>query len=103
MASSQLPGFVADSKVAHAHLNEFAGGSLTDNIAYRDIECVINEEYTVTCRREGTEVYLPFSFVSKYFEVREKLIFQESLTAVILVIVPYLMYLVISRGAKGLL
>ena len=37
----------------------------------QDIECLINKEYTVQCRRDGSEVYLPFSFIEKYFEVRE--------------------------------
>lgn len=35
----------------------------------QDIECQINKEYSVQCRRDGTEVYLPFSFIEKYFEV----------------------------------
>jgi heparosan-N-sulfate-glucuronate 5-epimerase len=35
----------------------------------KEVDCLINEEYTVSCRREGAEVFLPFSFVSKYFEV----------------------------------
>lgn len=34
-----------------------------------EIDCVINQEYTIGCRREGDEVYLPFSFLNKYFEV----------------------------------
>ncbi|KAL3861260.1 hypothetical protein ACJMK2_007304 [Sinanodonta woodiana] len=36
---------------------------------YREIECLINHEYTVPCRREDDEVYMPFSFIQKYFEV----------------------------------
>ncbi|KAL3861263.1 hypothetical protein ACJMK2_007306 [Sinanodonta woodiana] len=36
---------------------------------YQKIECLINTEYTVQCRREDDEVYMPFSFVQKYFEV----------------------------------
>ena len=39
------------------------------SMPYEDIDCVINGEYTVGCRREGHDVYLPFSFISKYFEV----------------------------------
>lgn len=35
-----------------------------------EIECIINEEYSVSCRKEDSDVFLPFSFVSKYFEVR---------------------------------
>ncbi|KAL7051549.1 hypothetical protein ACKWTF_004500 [Chironomus riparius] len=34
-----------------------------------EIDCVINQEYSIGCRREGDEVYLPFSFIKKYFEV----------------------------------
>jgi len=37
---------------------------------YHSIDCLINNEYTVSCRQDGNgEVYLPFKFVSKYFEV----------------------------------
>ncbi|NWI94331.1 GLCE epimerase, partial [Pitta sordida] len=36
---------------------------------YEEIDCVINEEQTVKGRREGSEVFLPFSWVEKYFEV----------------------------------
>lgn len=34
-----------------------------------EIDCVINGEYSVACRREGDEIYLPFSFLHDYFEV----------------------------------
>lgn len=34
-----------------------------------EIDCFINQEYSISCRREGDEVYLPFSFLHKYFEV----------------------------------
>ncbi|XP_053844617.1 D-glucuronyl C5-epimerase isoform X1 [Vidua macroura] len=36
---------------------------------YEEIDCVINEEHTVKGRREGGEVFLPFSWVEKYFQV----------------------------------
>lgn len=36
---------------------------------YHEIDCNINSETTIKCRREGTEVYLPFSFIKNYFEV----------------------------------
>ena len=37
---------------------------------YHSIECLINNEYSVSCRQDSSgEVYLPFKFVSKYFEV----------------------------------
>ncbi|XP_014255745.1 D-glucuronyl C5-epimerase B [Cimex lectularius] len=38
-----------------------------------EIECHINGEYSVPCRKEGDEVYLPFSFIHKYFEVYGKI------------------------------
>lgn len=44
-----------------------------NSIPYQELDCVINGEYTVGCRREGEDVYLPFSFISKYFEVYGKL------------------------------
>lgn len=34
-----------------------------------EIDCFINMEYSISCRREGDEVFLPFSFLYKYFEV----------------------------------
>lgn len=39
----------------------------------QDIECEINREYSVQCRRDNNEVYLPFSFIQKYFEVMKAL------------------------------
>ncbi|KAF2904650.1 hypothetical protein ILUMI_01534 [Ignelater luminosus] len=38
-----------------------------------EIDCDINGEYSIGCRREGDEVYLPFSFLHKYFEIYGKL------------------------------
>ncbi|XP_071049996.1 D-glucuronyl C5-epimerase B isoform X2 [Onthophagus taurus] len=37
------------------------------------IECTINGDYSVDCRKEGDEVYVPFTFLQKYFEVYGKL------------------------------
>lgn len=34
-----------------------------------EIDCFVNQEYSISCRKEGDEVYLPFSFLHKYFEV----------------------------------
>jgi len=37
---------------------------------YHSIECLINNEYSVSCQHDGNgEVYLPFKFIRKYFEV----------------------------------
>lgn len=38
-------------------------------IKYEEIECVINGDYSVEGRKEGNEVYMPFSFIQNYFEV----------------------------------
>lgn len=48
------------------------GGS-SDLQGYEEIDCHINGEYNVGCRKEGGEIYLPFSFLRKYFEVYGKL------------------------------
>lgn len=38
-----------------------------------DIDCIINNDRTIGCRKEGDEVYVPFSLIHKYFEVYGKL------------------------------
>ncbi|ELT98840.1 hypothetical protein CAPTEDRAFT_116543, partial [Capitella teleta] len=38
-----------------------------------EIECVINDEYSIGCRQYASEVFLPFSFIARYFEVYGKL------------------------------
>lgn len=38
-------------------------------VNYEEIECVINGDYSVEGRKEGNEVYMPFSFIQNYFEV----------------------------------
>ncbi|NXL68132.1 GLCE epimerase, partial [Chordeiles acutipennis] len=42
-------------------------------LKYEEIDCLINDEHTVKGRREGNEVFLPFSWVEKYFEVYGKI------------------------------
>ncbi|KAG7221764.1 hypothetical protein INR49_029147 [Caranx melampygus] len=43
-------------------------------IKYEEIDCLINDESTIKGRREGGEVYLPFSWMEKYFEVYGKVV-----------------------------
>ncbi|KAF7284257.1 hypothetical protein GWI33_022254 [Rhynchophorus ferrugineus] len=38
-----------------------------------EIDCDINGEYVIGCRKEGEEVYIPFSFLHRYFEIYGKL------------------------------
>ncbi|KAG5346887.1 GLCE epimerase, partial [Acromyrmex charruanus] len=40
---------------------------------YQEIDCHINSDYSIGCRKEGDEVYIPFSFIHKYFEIYGKL------------------------------
>jgi hypothetical protein len=44
-------------------------GASSDLQGYEEIDCQINGEYSIGCRKEGGEIYLPFSFLHKYFEV----------------------------------
>lgn len=44
-----------------------------------EIDCDINGEYTITCHKQADEVYLPFSFLQKYFEVYGKLTIYDGL------------------------
>lgn len=37
-----------------------------------EIGCLINGEYTISCRRDDQDVYVPFTFLRKYFEVYGK-------------------------------
>lgn len=43
-------------------------------VRYEEVDCLINEDVTIRGRREGGEVFLPFSWVEKYFEVYGKLV-----------------------------
>uniref|UniRef100_V9KEB4 heparosan-N-sulfate-glucuronate 5-epimerase n=1 Tax=Callorhinchus milii TaxID=7868 RepID=V9KEB4_CALMI len=40
---------------------------------YEEMDCLINDETIIKGRREGNEVYLPFSWIEKYFEVYGKI------------------------------
>lgn len=44
-----------------------------DLLGAEEIDCDINGEYMIGCKKEGDEVYVPFSFLHKYFEVYGKL------------------------------
>ncbi|KAK8779584.1 hypothetical protein V5799_019071 [Amblyomma americanum] len=43
----------------------------------QEIKCLINDDYAVPCRKEGPEVYVPFSFVRKYFDVYGKVAYRD--------------------------
>ncbi|XP_067874223.1 D-glucuronyl C5-epimerase B isoform X2 [Heterodontus francisci] len=42
-------------------------------LKYEEMDCLINDDYTIKGRKEGSEVYLPFSWIEKYFEVYGKI------------------------------
>ncbi|XP_011881313.1 PREDICTED: D-glucuronyl C5-epimerase [Vollenhovia emeryi] len=46
---------------------------LNTETGYQEIDCLINGDYSIGCRKEGDEVYIPFSFIHKYFEIYGKL------------------------------
>ncbi|GAB1602182.1 D-glucuronyl C5-epimerase-like [Argonauta hians] len=59
-----------------SHINQrgakslaYGGGRHYNSLPYDEVECLINKEYTVKCRREGKETFIPFSFIERYFEV----------------------------------
>ncbi|XP_055048526.2 glucuronic acid epimerase a [Misgurnus anguillicaudatus] len=43
-------------------------------VTYEQIDCLINEDAIIKGRREGGEVYLPFSWVERYFDVYGRLV-----------------------------
>ncbi|KAM9494416.1 D-glucuronyl C5-epimerase B isoform 1-T2 [Clarias gariepinus] len=43
-------------------------------VRYEEIDCLINDDVTIKGRREGAEVYMPFSWMEKYFEVYGKVV-----------------------------
>lgn len=51
------------------HLN----GKTCEMQVFEEIDCDINGEYVVGCHKEGDEVFVPFSFLHRYFEVYGKL------------------------------
>nr|CAG4643050.1 EOG090X0272 [Ilyocryptus agilis] len=42
--------------------------------SYEELDCSINGLYHVSCRKEDGDVYIPFSFLEKYYEVYGKLV-----------------------------
>ncbi|KAL7305243.1 hypothetical protein TKK_0002628 [Trichogramma kaykai] len=51
-----------------------------NDLNYQEIGCLINGRETISCRKEGDEVYVPFSFLRKYFEIYGKVVTNDGLT-----------------------
>lgn len=58
--------------------NDFTDRDFTHTLA-DDIDCIINGDYTVNCRKEAGEIYLPFTFLRKYFDIYGKLVIYDGL------------------------
>ncbi|XP_028158304.1 D-glucuronyl C5-epimerase [Ostrinia furnacalis] len=61
-------------EVPRKPIGSVISNALSERTAASDeIECVINGEYSVACRRDRDEVFVPFSFIHKYFEIYGKI------------------------------
>ncbi|CAK1582341.1 unnamed protein product [Parnassius mnemosyne] len=60
-------------ELSHRPIGSVLSNGLSDRGGGGEIECLINGEYSVACRRDRDQVYLPFSFIQKYFEVYGKI------------------------------
>jgi len=47
---------------------------LNDGKHYEEIDCLINWQYRIPCHEDSSDVFIPFSFIKKYFEVYGKLV-----------------------------
>lgn len=56
--------------MATSTVGSMLSNALTERSARAEIECSINGEYSIACRRDRDDVYVPFNFIRKYFEVR---------------------------------
>ncbi|XP_071527790.1 D-glucuronyl C5-epimerase B [Panulirus ornatus] len=66
-------GGASDTHHAHGHAQEegegVAEGGGAGGQRLSEITCLINHESEVSCKRDVTDVYIPFSFIHSYFEV----------------------------------
>lgn len=63
--------FCRKQKESHTGFNFESGNLLifSERNQPTGVDCVINQEYSVSCMQDGDEVYVPFSFLHDYFEV----------------------------------
>ncbi|KRT85088.1 hypothetical protein AMK59_535 [Oryctes borbonicus] len=55
------------------HIYNDKSDRIGDIQSVEELDCLINGDYMIDCRKEGDEVYIPFSFLHKYFEIYGKL------------------------------
>ncbi|XP_071482366.1 D-glucuronyl C5-epimerase B-like [Diadema antillarum] len=56
------------------HLEQISNDQDPAAHVYKEMDCLINGDYTIKGHSEGSEVYLPFSFIRKYFEVQGQIV-----------------------------
>ncbi|CAG9830726.1 unnamed protein product [Diabrotica balteata] len=67
-----LYSFCGSSDKEWHRLNSLSSKSFDLQVT-EELDCEINGDYIIGCRKEGDDVYIPFSFLHKYFEVYGKL------------------------------
>ncbi|XP_073845187.1 D-glucuronyl C5-epimerase [Musca autumnalis] len=52
-------------------VDDGGGGGSDNSVPLQDIKCLINQEYTINCKRdeEAHEIFVPFSFLRTYFDI----------------------------------
>lgn len=63
--------------IKRSHFNDNDKGN--EVLGAKEIDCVINGDYTIGCLKEGDEIFMPFSFLHKYFEIYGKLVSYDGL------------------------
>ncbi|XP_069110773.1 D-glucuronyl C5-epimerase-like [Argopecten irradians] len=61
--------FDSSARIPHRDVNAIGQPAEEGPLPYKEIECVVNGDYSIKGRLEDKEVYLPFTFVQRYFEV----------------------------------
>lgn len=69
MGAVPLDEFDSAARVRHRDVNAIGQSAEGGPLQYKEIECVVNGDYSIKGRREDQEIFLPFSFVQRYFEV----------------------------------
>ncbi|XP_059224462.1 D-glucuronyl C5-epimerase isoform X2 [Stomoxys calcitrans] len=62
----------SSSDLINNNIGDDGGDGANENsVPLQDIKCLINQEYTISCKRdeEAREVYVPFSFLRTYFDI----------------------------------
>lgn len=60
-----------NNNIGEEGLNAGEGAASDNSVPLQDIKCLINQEYTISCKRdeEAREIFVPFSFLRTYFDI----------------------------------